>query len=405
MGVFPTGHQRYDEEAVAPRSRFSAIEVISGRLRRLFSSRPLPQDEGRRYVPTTTTERRRASTTGQSLDEDEKLPENVSEQNGNVEDEKLGAEKTVLYLAYGSNLASETFLGRRNIKPVSQANVLVPELKLTFDLPGLPYYEPCFAGSRFRHVPDVKAEGTTSGDETGMIENSSEKSRLVTEQEYYRKDRWHKPLIGVVYEVTLSDYARIIATEGGGQSYRDIVVTCYPFPKAYDPADPVPDYPDTKPFKAHTLHSPAAVEEVVTHKALTASSGCREQERELPKLSGRLVRPDPSYAQPSARYLNLLSTGAAEHNLPLSYRAYLSDIRPYRITTPGQRVGKAIFLVLWGPLVLTIITLSSVLAGPDGRSPAWLIKASNIVFKAMWDSYDGLFRRVFGDGERTVGDT
>ena len=42
--------------------------------------------------------------------------------------------KTVLYLAYGSNLCNETFRGVRGIRPLSQVNVMVPSLRLTFDL-------------------------------------------------------------------------------------------------------------------------------------------------------------------------------------------------------------------------------------------------------------------------------
>ncbi|KAL8636113.1 MAG: hypothetical protein Q9228_006458, partial [Teloschistes exilis] len=45
-------------------------------------------------------------------------------------------EKTYLYLAYGSNLAASTFQGARGIRPLAALNVVVPELVLTFDLPG-----------------------------------------------------------------------------------------------------------------------------------------------------------------------------------------------------------------------------------------------------------------------------
>ena len=98
---------------------------------------------------------------------------------------------TILYLAYGSNLCAETFKGRRGIKPLSAVNVHVPSLDLTFDLPGIPYTEPCFANTRY-HLPPSHSDSD------------------------YHKDRWHKGLIGVVYEVTPEDYRTIIATEGGG---------------------------------------------------------------------------------------------------------------------------------------------------------------------------------------------
>jgi hypothetical protein len=115
--------------------------------------------------------------------------------------EKSEKDKTVLYLAYGSNLCDETFLGRRGIKPISQTNVLVPELRLTFDLPGVPYNEPCFANTARRDPTESLEE------ETRM---------LGADTADYRKDRWKKGLVGTVYEVSLKDYAHIIATEGGG---------------------------------------------------------------------------------------------------------------------------------------------------------------------------------------------
>ena len=62
-------------------------------------------------------------------------------------------EKTVLYLAYGSNLSAETFKGNRGIRPLSAVNVHVPSLNLTFDLAGIPYIEPCFANTQYRTPP------------------------------------------------------------------------------------------------------------------------------------------------------------------------------------------------------------------------------------------------------------
>ncbi|BDD55837.1 hypothetical protein MPDQ_004891 [Monascus purpureus] len=397
MGKLFTKYQSEDEETATSVCRFSTTGVF-GRLRGILSINGASLQDRARGIPTTSLERQRASTTDLLVDMDEKLPEVASGQTLPCEVEKPASEKTVLYLAYGSNLASKVFLGRRNIKPLSQVNVLVPELRLTFDLPGIPYHEPCFAGVQFLHASEQSIG--KNGEKTQIMENASEKFRLLTGQ-YYHKDHWHKPLVGVVYEVTPSDYARIIATEGGGQSYKDVVVTCYPFPKVYDPMDAVPDRPTTQPFKAHTLLSPAADMNKAfrTQEVAPAHYRCVEQSRRHPR-----VRPDPSYAQPSARYLNLITSGAAEHSLPLSYREYLSNIRPYRITTLSQRFGQAIFLVTWVPLVLTTILLSSVLAGPDGQSSPWLVRIANAVFQLMWDSYDRLFKIVFGDGERTIGE-
>ncbi|KAL2004697.1 hypothetical protein VTN00DRAFT_3225 [Thermoascus crustaceus] len=369
------------------RRQICALETLS-RLPAIFPalwSSPSSAQRIPAFIPETIAERQSRSFENGSLGADEHLSRTLLGRDHEIQrQEKLPCneeQKTVLYLAYGSNLASETFLGNRGIRPLSQLNVYVPELKLTFDLPGIPYGEPCFAGTRFRD--------TTSGD-VGDNEHDSENSPLVSRQDYH-KDRWRKPLIGVVYEVTRADYAHIIATEGGGRGYQDVVVTCYPFPKDYNPSDAVPDHPDTTPFQAHTLLSPARGDS-------DKNSRCRWN------TQTPLLRPDPCYAQPSARYLNLITYGAAEHNLPVSYRTYLSTIRPYRITTFRQRVGQVIFLALWGPLILLLVKLTGWLAGEDGRSPEWLVKVENVVFAAMWMSYDSVFRGIFGDGERTIED-
>ena len=256
--------------------------------------------------------------------------------------------KTVLYLAYGSNLCNETFRGKRGIKPLSQINVLVPSLRLTFDLPGIPYVEPCFGNTAMRD-PDA-------------MESSD-----------YHKDRWKKALVGCVYEVTPSDYAHIIATEGGSASYQDILVDCYPLPDG----DTVPDKPTTKRFVAHTLFAPA------------------EKSR---------ARPDPSYAQPSARYLNLITTGADELSLPREYRDYLNDIRTYTITTKRQKIGKKLFASIWWPFLQLIFALNAQFQDDKGRSPPWLAQLSGLLFLSMWKCYDGVFKKNFGDGERTEGD-
>jgi hypothetical protein len=311
-------------------------------------------------------------------------------------------QKTVLYLAYGSNLSTETFRGRRGINPLSQINVYVPDLKLTFDLAGIPYIEPCFAGSRYRSETNAAEEKETARyrDETADQNRTSslqdEKAPLVdvSHGHEYHKDRWHnKPLIGVVYEVTLQDYAYIIASEGG--SYRDVAITCYPFPDQYDSSQPTPDIPDTPdttprtpfitttPIMARTLLSPWKPDN--TH--------------DDPRM-----RPDPSYAQPSARYMQLLMNGARELDLPQDYRQFLANIRPYTITTWRQKIGKILFLARWAPVLLSLLGLQRVLADDKGIMPPWLASIQEKVFKALWNNYDVSFRRIFGDGERTIGD-
>jgi hypothetical protein len=283
-----------------------------------------------------------------------------------VEDAAVFEEKgkTVLYLAYGSNLCNETFRGARGIKPISQINVLVPELRLTFDLPGIPYTEPCFANSARRDPgSDVANDPQRSG---------------------YHKDRWHKGMVGCVYEVTASDYAHIIATEGGGASYKDILVECYPLPQSKI----VPENPQTPSFKAHTLFAP-----------VQKTSSDRQQ---LGKKS-HFSRPDPSYAQPSARYLKLITDGASELGLPVEYQEYLQNIRSYTITTKKQAIGKSIFLGLWVPFLLMLFGLAKMVQDENGNTPQWYATLMEWFFMAMWATYDTAYKNMFGDGERTEG--
>ncbi|PYH99923.1 GliK protein [Aspergillus ellipticus CBS 707.79] len=369
-----------------PRARWpSMIETFEELSSSSGNGVPSPQNLGH-ILPKTTHERQQVSATDRSLDNDAHLPEKVVAHHlGEVGDRELPLEKTVLYLAYGSNLCSETFRGRRGIKPLSQINVIVPDLRLTFDLPGVPYIEPCFAATRF-HDSTGEKEGSDKVEYNGLNGTTiSVHSPLISGGTPGCNS--NIPLVGVVYEVTLSDYARIIATEGGGRGYEDKVVDCYPFPESYDAADPIPELPITRPFKAHTLMSPIQVASVGTRKSTFISN------------FGHLVRPN---AQPSARYLNLIETGAAEHDFPMAYRKHLSMVQPYRITSLRQRIGKAVFLGTWGPLMLLVMGLSRSMADIDGRSPGWLLSLGDYLFFGMWQSYDNVFSRIFGEGEKAT---
>lgn len=194
----------------------------------------------------------------------------------------------------------------------------------------------------------------------------------------YGKNRWHKGLVGSVYELTPTDFAHIIATEGGGVSYQDIVVDCYALPLGTD----VPEHPRSAPFKAHTLFCP------------TGKEGGR----------GRVSRPNPGYAQPSARYLKLITNGAEERQLPQEYRDYLKQIRPYTMTTNKQRFGQMLISATFVPFLMFIFALFGMMSDEQGRAPQWLAELSGMLFKSVWIAYDGWFVKVCGDGERTITD-
>ncbi|KAK2879429.1 hypothetical protein FQN49_000889 [Arthroderma sp. PD_2] len=348
--------------------------------RRLSISQPEPSPP----IPHTSSDRQHAAAHDEAisidaLEAERKVIAEEPEKEALLEEEE--GKKTILYLAYGSNMCAQTFRKSRRVTPLSQANVYVPNLCLTFDLPGIAYLEPCFAATQYR---DQK---------TGMPiypGNPSQQAPISKE------DRWLKPLVGVVYEVTLKDYARIIATEGGGSAYVDVVVDCHPFPDDYDPEGAVPEMPDTEPFMAHTLLSPATAGQSPSH--------CHEKGEKPPPVNPRFnrSRPHPHYARPSPRYMNLLTTGALEHDLPSEYRKYLASVEPYRPTTIMQRIGQVMFGVTWIPPILLCRSLNEIVANKDGKTPEWLAAFQRTLFAVSWRSYDSVFKYVFGNGERTI---
>lgn len=345
---------------------------------------------------------------------------------------------TVLYLAYGSNLCAETFLGQRGIRPISQVNVSAPSLRLTFDLPGIPYKEPCFANTAPRKIPkppklppklpdppsklpEPPSELPSPPDMRPLPHNipSLPGQGGSPHASQHGDPVWDKGLIGVVYEVTAADYATIVKTEGGGASYQDILVPCFPLlPNVGVPEKPpIPELP--KPFLAHTLYAPLVPgggkqpeddESAALRKGKLINGGRDPEEPDDPrkkwqdwwkKLLLQPVRPDPEYAQPSARYLKLITDGAREHDLPQDYQRWLQSLQPYTITSRRQQIGQLLFLVLVLPLVGIILGLSRILADKDGRIPVWLGVAMGGLIHLSWMAYDGGFKPIFGDGERT----
>ncbi|KAI1188893.1 hypothetical protein F5B17DRAFT_393770 [Nemania serpens] len=309
--------------------------------------------------------------------------------------------KTILYLAYGSNLCAETFIGRRGIRPISQINVSSAVFELAFDLPGLPYLEPCFANMRPRKFPTPPIPIPNPGKPphfppppppyTPSSSSSSSPSS---------RPAWSKGLYGVVYEVTPEDYATIIKTEGGGHSYLDVLAPCVELPPALHTPEtpPVPGFPKT--FLAHTLYKPALPD--LPDDDENDDDDKDKDPRKMPWFRRLLLptrRPDPDYAEPSARYLKLIRDGAREHALPDDYQAYLASLEPYAATSVRQLVGRALFVLAALPVLLLTVALSYLLADDDGRTPRWLGLTTTVIMNLLWLAYDAVFKPLFGDGE------
>ncbi|KAJ4417678.1 hypothetical protein N0V82_006039 [Gnomoniopsis sp. IMI 355080] len=344
------------------------------------------------------------------------------------------ATDTVLYLAYGSNLSAQTFLGQRGIRPISAVNVSVPTLRLTFDLPGIAYKEPCFANVAPRKIPEPPKlpPGLPDPPEIpyppppGYTFPPRAAQKDETTGRFAHGDpEWSNGLIGVVYEVTPEDYATIVRTEGGGASYKDILVPCIAIPSrppGVPERPPVPGLP--KPFWAHTLYAPRIPsppgdgdgDDEANYGPFEKGDdgdGDGDDDDKCPldklkdwwrKLLLSPMRPDPEYAQPSARYLKLLVDGAAEHDLPVEYQRWLSSLQPYTITSRLQALGQSLFLAFVMPVMLLYFALGSFLADENGKTPIWFGLLMETYFHLSWGAYDRWFKPMFGDGERTVRD-
>ncbi|KAH7150386.1 hypothetical protein B0J13DRAFT_550067 [Dactylonectria estremocensis] len=297
---------------------------------------------------------------------------------------------TYLYLAYGSNLAAETFLGMRGIRPLSQTNVNVPTLELKFNLPGIPYREPCFANVDYRKIPDhPKLPDPSNPPRIPPIDPPT------IQPPPHALTLWNEGLVGVVYEVTEADYGTIIRTEGGGAGYKEIVVPCVPIPPKISVPEkpPFPELP--KPFLARTLFAPQI-----------PVPDLPDDPRKKKWWYRFLVGPhrEPGYAQASARYLKLITDGAEEHELPDGYQRWLKSLQPYTITTWRQQLGALIFALTSGLPFLLLFFISKLVADKDGKLPHWMVLTMTVMINLIWMEYDAILEPIFGDGERTQED-
>lgn len=288
--------------------------------------------------------------------------------------------ETILYLAYGSNLCYETFQGRRKIRPLSQVNVSVPELRFTLNLPGIPYQEPCFATVDFRKLPKPPKMP-----DVPKVPPFDPKD--------YSKGQFDGGLMGVVYEVTKEDWRQIMRTEGGGSGYQEIVVPCIPLPPSATVPEkpPFPELP--RPILARTLYAP--------YIEPGSPEDPHKDQRWWQKLFVGPYRPHPDYAQASARYLKLITDGAREHALPEAYQDYLNSLEPYRVTSFRQKIGRILLAGTVGPIFLTLITIAPWFADENGKYPPAISAGMTVMFNISWLLYDHVFKPLFGDGEHT----
>ena len=115
---------------------------------------------------------------------------------------KFEPDRLVWYLAYGSNLSSQTFREDRQITPQAAVAIVVPGWHLTLSSAGFPYREPSFAS-----IAAVGSAGPTDEKHDGPCE---------------------LPLHGTAYLITWSQWIKIIASEGGGIVYKEALLRAQP---------------------------------------------------------------------------------------------------------------------------------------------------------------------------------
>ncbi|KAG8844763.1 hypothetical protein FRC20_003396 [Serendipita sp. 405] len=173
------------------------------------------------------------------------------------------------------------------------------------------------------------------------------------------KHPWGKGLIGVAYYITLEDMAQIFRTEGGGSSYQIIQVDCYEIGGT------------GQKVRANTLFA--------------------NDKRRLRNQLG----------QPSARYMNLLRTGAKEKSLPKEYQDYLENVETYHRTNRLQIFGLVILGSVLLPVFLLGVLVGRLLQNKKGESPRWIQRIKQTIFRGGWAIHDAVLKPLFGSGEVT----
>ncbi|KAJ2488686.1 hypothetical protein IWW37_004590 [Coemansia sp. RSA 2050] len=256
--------------------------------------------------------------------------------------EALADNSMVWYLGYGSNMSSKVLSGRRQVFPVESCPVTVHDYQLTFDMAGLPYWEPGFGT-----IKPVRAQEVT------------DKDCLLTDSRMPMPMpigcRVGAPLHCIAHLITKRELDHIVNTEGGNGNpdigYQLVNIQC-------------------ETYSGKKIVGMSLVD------INTASTGYR----------------------PSARYHKIVMDGAIEHGLSPSYIKRLEAVTPYAAKTPGQKVAKYVFLVIGLPLSLPFLIFAVAGLAFGIKVPRPVSIYGELVKRAMWVLHDWIFAPLFGSG-------
>ncbi|KAJ1997984.1 hypothetical protein GGI04_005194, partial [Coemansia thaxteri] len=115
----------------------------------------------------------------------------------------------IWYLGYGSNMNSKVLSGRRQVFPIKSLPVVVPGYQLTFDMAGLPYWEPGFGAIK---PVDAPSENCWHCRRRQYL---NDKRALLAEGQQSCGCQVGEPLHCIAHLITKKELRHIMNTEGG----------------------------------------------------------------------------------------------------------------------------------------------------------------------------------------------
>ncbi|KAH9864490.1 hypothetical protein J1614_010424, partial [Plenodomus biglobosus] len=172
-----------------------------------------------------------------------------------------------------------------------------------------------------------------------------------------------REVLGVAYLITAEQFVHLVASEGGGIAYADIAVHAVP----------------------------------VTKKDEEMTGG-----KFMVRTLGTILRRVPG-SSPSVRYMELLTDGAANAELPEEYCQYLHHIHTYEPRHDlRHKIGAMLFLVFWYPVMLLVEKMALASLRPDGNAPAGVGQIVRFVVYVMWAWHDCVHAPIWGRGDGMI---